>query len=67
MLTAGKQKQHGSNDGALNNMPMPEPPQPSNDGAVGGQDVNEGSTPDVPDGDVAGKCFRISTEYLGPL
>ena len=67
VLTAGKQKQDGSNGGALNNVPMSEPPQASNDGAVGGQDVNKGSTPDMPDGDVAGKCFSISTEYFGPL
>ena len=64
---AGKQKENASNDGDLNNVPTLEPPQPRNDGAVGGQDVNEGSTPDVLDADVAGKCFNISTEYLCPL
>ena len=67
MLMAGKQKENASNDGDLNNMPMLEPPPPRNDGAVGGQDVNEGSMPNVPDANVASKFFNICTKHLCPL
>ena len=64
MPPAGKQKEGFSQDGDLNDVPTPEPPEAEDDGAVGGTNVTDASTPDVPDADVAGEFLDISTEYL---